>query len=276
MQLPVDERDQPLEGFLLALSPFEKQPGDGRRLVADGTILSLIRGVPGPASTSRSPGRTPRTGRKPQDVGSRSVRSAATLTAASAVSRRSGGHAMSVRSRPRPTILSRLPAIVLVLLAVRTRRLRRLGSLGARVPVPAVGSVDPRPKLGADGVHRPRHGVLSDHGPARRPGADRAAQLDRRAHLDRRRHAAPGIPGHPPSADGRLIFIEGKICPEACAFEVRFGTRDGERRAYLTVDYVHWNPGTLVDVEVAGGALVVTETDEYPPGAPRCRARSAR
>ena len=63
-----------------------------------------------------------------------------------------------------------------------------------------------------------------------------------------------------------MTFIEGKICPEACAFEVRFGTRDGERRAYLTVDHVHWNPGTLVDVEVAGGALIVTETDVYPPG----------
>ena len=75
-----------------------------------------------------------------------------------------------------------------------------------------------------------------------------AGELD----LDRRRHAAPGIPRWPPFADGRVAFIEGKICPEGCAFEVRFGTRDGERRAYLTVDHGHWNPGTLVDVEVAG------------------------
>jgi hypothetical protein len=71
--------------------------------------------------------------------------------------------------------------------------------------------------------------------------------------------------GHP-FADGRVTFIEGKICPETCAFEVRFGTKDGERRAYLTVDHIHWNPGTLVDVEVAGGALIVTDTDVYPPG----------
>jgi hypothetical protein len=65
---------------------------------------------------------------------------------------------------------------------------------------------------------------------------------------------------------GPVPFIEGKICPEECAFEIRFGTKGGERRAYLTVDHVHRNPGTLVDVEVAGGALVVTETEVYPPG----------
>jgi len=61
-------------------------------------------------------------------------------------------------------------------------------------------------------------------------------------------------------------LIEGNMCPEWCAFEIRFGTRDGERRAYLTVDYGHWNPGTLVDVEVVGGAVVLTETGIYPPG----------
>ena len=63
-------------------------------------------------------------------------------------------------------------------------------------------------------------------------------------------------------------FIEGKICADGCAFEVRFGTEDGERRAYLTVDYGHDNPGTVVDVEVAGGELLVTQTDVYPPGSP--------
>jgi hypothetical protein len=58
-------------------------------------------------------------------------------------------------------------------------------------------------------------------------------------------------------------FITGKICAEGCAFEVRFGTRNGERRAYLTADYGHDNPGTLVDVEVSGGALVVTRTSLF-------------
>ena len=57
-------------------------------------------------------------------------------------------------------------------------------------------------------------------------------------------------------------WIEGKICPQGCAFVVRFGTKDGERRAYLTVDYGHDNPGTVVDVEVEGGALVVSQTSK--------------
>ena len=63
-----------------------------------------------------------------------------------------------------------------------------------------------------------------------------------------------------------VSFIVGRICPEGCAFEVRFGGRDGDRRAYLTVDYGHDNPGTLVDVEVSGGALVVSRTNLYVPG----------
>jgi hypothetical protein len=68
--------------------------------------------------------------------------------------------------------------------------------------------------------------------------------------------------------DTREYSIEGKICPQGCSFVVRFGTKDGERRAYLTVDYTHDNPGTLVDVEVAGGNLVVTQTSVFPPGSP--------
>ena len=74
--------------------------------------------------------------------------------------------------------------------------------------------------------------------------------------------------GYASSDHRRYYFIEGKICPAGCAFEVRFGTEDGERRAYLTVDYGHENPGTVVDVEVAGGELRVTQTDVYPPGSP--------
>jgi hypothetical protein len=65
-----------------------------------------------------------------------------------------------------------------------------------------------------------------------------------------------------------MVSIPGAICSQACAFEVRFGTKDGERRAYLTVDYIHDNPGTLVDVELVGGALVVTQTQLFPPGTP--------
>lgn len=62
--------------------------------------------------------------------------------------------------------------------------------------------------------------------------------------------------------------IEGTICVPSCAFVVRFGIKDGERRAYLTVDYGHDNPGTIVDVEVSGNALVVKQTALYPPGSP--------
>ncbi len=65
---------------------------------------------------------------------------------------------------------------------------------------------------------------------------------------------------------GVVTFIEGSICDACYAFEVRFGTANGERRAYLTVDYGHDNPGTLVDVELAGGRLVVRATDVFAPG----------
>ena len=69
--------------------------------------------------------------------------------------------------------------------------------------------------------------------------------------------------------DGRRhYFVDGKICETGCAFEVRFGSDNGERRAYLTVDYGHDNPGTMVDVEVINGALQVVQTDVYPPGTP--------
>ena len=67
---------------------------------------------------------------------------------------------------------------------------------------------------------------------------------------------------------GAAYFIEGKVCPEGCAFEVRFGASGGEKRAYLTVDYGHWNPGTLVDVEVHDGELVVMQTEMFPLGTP--------
>jgi hypothetical protein len=75
------------------------------------------------------------------------------------------------------------------------------------------------------------------------------------------------LPGFKVTND-REYSIEGKICSVVCFFVVRFGTKDGERRAYLTVDYIHDNPGTLVDVEVADRSLVVTETDLFPPGSP--------
>jgi hypothetical protein len=65
-----------------------------------------------------------------------------------------------------------------------------------------------------------------------------------------------------PTTDG----CEGPPC--VFSFSVRFGARDGVRRAYLTIDYDLYNPGTLVDVEVVNGELVVTRTSAYAPGTP--------
>lgn len=75
------------------------------------------------------------------------------------------------------------------------------------------------------------------------------------------------FPGHSVgSGDGGEIYIEPLQASCACYLEVRFGTRDGERRAYLTGEAIHDNPGTLVDLEVVDGALVVSRTSVYPPG----------
>jgi hypothetical protein len=52
----------------------------------------------------------------------------------------------------------------------------------------------------------------------------------------------------------------------ACSLVVRFGTRDGERRAYLTADYIHDNPGTLIGLSISGGALAITRTTVFAPG----------
>ena len=81
------------------------------------------------------------------------------------------------------------------------------------------------------------------------------------------------LPGYhvwsPPTANGRRsYFIDGKICETGCEFEVRFGSEHGEPRAYLTLDYGHDNPGTVVDVEVIDRVLQVAQTGEYPPGTP--------
>jgi hypothetical protein len=75
------------------------------------------------------------------------------------------------------------------------------------------------------------------------------------------------LPGYRVASDyPGISFIVGRLCAEGCALEVRFGTKDGERRAYLTADYGHDNPGTLVDVEIAGGALTVARTSVFVPG----------
>src|SRR5262245_48990349 len=69
-------------------------------------------------------------------------------------------------------------------------------------------------------------------------------------------------------ADGRVITADN-VCA-GCYFYVRFGTQNGERRAYLT-----WSAAiaadqraTLLDVAVVGGVVVVHDTDLVVPKAP--------
>ena len=72
-------------------------------------------------------------------------------------------------------------------------------------------------------------------------------------------HSAEG-PGHPSSSN----VAEEPSCH--CWLVVRFGASNGERHAYLTADYIHFNPGTVVALGIAGGALIVSRTDVFPPG----------
>ena len=71
------------------------------------------------------------------------------------------------------------------------------------------------------------------------------------------------LPGHQVDGHGSNVPEEPSC---QCWLVVRFGAADGERRAYMTADAGHYNPGTLVDLEIAGSALVVSWTDLFPPG----------
>ena len=74
------------------------------------------------------------------------------------------------------------------------------------------------------------------------------------------------LPGHQAGGPGHSL---SGTAPEAscqCWLVVRFGAADGERRAYMTADLGHSNPGTVVDLEVSGSALVVAWTNLFPPG----------
>jgi hypothetical protein len=65
--------------------------------------------------------------------------------------------------------------------------------------------------------------------------------------------------------DGNLIAYHHKADK---FFQVRFGTKDGERRAYLTGtdDRLGAAPATILDIEVVGGQLVITGTNVPVPG----------
>jgi hypothetical protein len=53
-----------------------------------------------------------------------------------------------------------------------------------------------------------------------------------------------------------------------CSFYVRFGTKDGERRGYLTLSHHHDGDYrvNVLDIEVVDGRLVVTESTVRVPG----------
>ena len=53
VELPIDERNQPFEGRLVAVSPLEEQPGDRRGIVAQVRILIPFMS---PFSTQRQRG----------------------------------------------------------------------------------------------------------------------------------------------------------------------------------------------------------------------------
>jgi hypothetical protein len=65
------------------------------------------------------------------------------------------------------------------------------------------------------------------------------------------------------TADGRSFpgySINGYLI--GSSFQVRFGTKDGERRAYFT----ETGPATICDINVVNGQLVILPTNVPVPG----------
>ena len=67
------------------------------------------------------------------------------------------------------------------------------------------------------------------------------------------------------AADGRSFPgypVDGNFLGSGRNFQVRFGTEDGERRAYFTETV----PATLCDIEIVGSALLISPTNVTVPG----------
>jgi hypothetical protein len=67
------------------------------------------------------------------------------------------------------------------------------------------------------------------------------------------------------AADGRSFSgypVDGNFVRADRNFQVRFGTKDGERRAYFT----ETASATICDIEVIGGAVVISPTSVTVPG----------
>jgi hypothetical protein len=66
-------------------------------------------------------------------------------------------------------------------------------------------------------------------------------------------------------ADGRSFTgypVSGNFMRADKSFQVRFGTKDGERRAYFTETVAT----TICDIEIVGGQLVILPTSVTVPG----------
>ena len=75
------------------------------------------------------------------------------------------------------------------------------------------------------------------------------------------------FPGHEVDGPGHRLHSNNPAEVSCqCWLVVRFGASDGERRAYMTADVGHSNPGTVMDLEIRGTELVVSWTDLFPPG----------
>jgi len=67
------------------------------------------------------------------------------------------------------------------------------------------------------------------------------------------------------TADGRSFTgypVSGNFVRSDKNFQILFGTKDGERRAYFTETAT----GTLCDIEVSGNQLVISPTNVHVPG----------
>jgi hypothetical protein len=141
----------------------------------------------------------------------------------------------------------------------------------AHVQAGCGGASDPRAPTAPSSVAQPASGTLATAGLIRfvdqasgfsttdaRDADDQIVQFTTAGELI---WAADGTRLHGFTARGNTITIPAEASCH-CSLVVHFGAG----RAYLTADYIHDNPGTIVDLEIVAGALVVNLTGVFPPG----------
>ena len=147
--------------------------------------------------------------------------------------------------------MQRTSVTILLIVAIQT-----VAGCDSRAGLPSAPSGIPSPSLVLKGFRDPRSGFVTSNV---RDADGQIIQFNSANELiwpDGTR-----LPGYSPM--GNAIPAEAAC---ACWLVVRFGSADGERRAYLTADYVHDNPGTLVDLEISDGLLLVRRTSIFAPG----------